>query len=301
MSSTATRRDEVAVRRTSGRRRSAVWVLVLGAAAAVWWAADGARPGQTPATESAANGADGQQVASPSDRGGPSGEPVVESRPDSATQDVADPASPARVVVTVVGVVDGDTIDLADGRRVRIAITDTPEVHGGAEPCGPEASAFTADLVLRTAVTLRRPTDAPTTDGSGRTLAEVVTTDGTSLNVALVAAGLGTVDERFVDEDPDLAERLRSAAATAVVLACRGTQPAIRNPGPGASAAPVQPLVPVAPSDDACHPAYVECLPIVDDLDCGDIGGPVRLTGDADPYRLDDSTTTRRGNGIGCE
>lgn len=136
---------------------------------------------------------------------------------DGRVDDVAAGAPPtaaldARVVV---GVVDGDTIDLADGTRVRLAITDTPEIHNGAEPCGPEAARFTEELVLDRPVTLRRPAAAPSHDQYGRTVAEVVTADGTSLNVALVAAGLGEIDLRYVHEDPDLARRLTAAANSA--------------------------------------------------------------------------------------
>jgi hypothetical protein len=40
---------------------------------------------------------------------------------------------------------------------------------------------------------------------------------------------------------------------------------------------------------------YSPCLPIVADLDCGDIDGPVSVTG-SDPHRLDAD-----GDGIGCD
>ena len=36
-------------------------------------------------------------------------------------------------------------------------------------------------------------------------------------------------------------------------------------------------------------------VPVVGDLDCGDVNGPVRVTG-SDPYRLDAD-----GDGIGCD
>lgn len=147
----------------------------------------------------------------------------------------------------VVGVVDGDTLDLADGTRVRIALVDTPEVAGGAERCGPEAAAFTAAFVADRTVALHRPVSGPATDPFGRTLGEVVRVqDGASLNVALVAAGLGVVDERFADEDPDLARRARAAARDAAVPPCAdgaaaGDGPAtadvviarVREDGPG--------------------------------------------------------------------
>ena len=138
----------------------------------------------------------------------------------------AGPRSDAAPVVLqgpVTNVVDGDTIDLHDGTRVRLAIVDTPEVHGGLQPCGPEASDFTGRFVAGQTVAIYRPDRAPRTDRNGRTLGEVVrVSDGASLNVALVAAGLGRVDERFVHEDPDLAARLEAAARAATPAACRG-------------------------------------------------------------------------------
>lgn len=120
-----------------------------------------------------------------------------------------------------VDVIDGDTFDLDDGTRVRLAIVDTPEVHPVVEPCGREASAFTASFLAGATVAVFRPEDAPVTGGGDRRLGEVVRVeDGASLNVALVAAGLGRVDERFTHEDPDLADRLRRAADSAAVADC---------------------------------------------------------------------------------
>lgn len=54
------------------------------------------------------------------------------------------------------------------------------------------------------------------------------------------------------------------------------------------------PLVSQAPAKN-CMSGYSPCLPIVADLDCGDIGHSVVVTG-GDPYRLD-----RDGDGIGCD
>lgn len=45
----------------------------------------------------------------------------------------------------------------------------------------------------------------------------------------------------------------------------------------------------------ACQPGYEPCLPIVADLDCGEINARVTVTGD-DPYRLD-----RDKDGVACE
>lgn len=44
-----------------------------------------------------------------------------------------------------------------------------------------------------------------------------------------------------------------------------------------------------------CHPSYSPCLPDGPDLDCGDVDGPVSVTG-PDEYRLDADD-----DGIGCE
>jgi uncharacterized protein DUF1524 len=52
------------------------------------------------------------------------------------------------------------------------------------------------------------------------------------------------------------------------------------------------------PPGGQCEPGYSPCLPIVDDLDCGEISDalkPIHVTGD-DPYRLDADD-----DGLGCE
>lgn len=54
------------------------------------------------------------------------------------------------------------------------------------------------------------------------------------------------------------------------------------------------PLVDKTPVND-CMTGYSPCLPIVPDLDCGEIGHSVTVTG-TDPYGLD-----RDGDGIGCD
>jgi endonuclease YncB( thermonuclease family) len=61
----------------------------------------------------------------------------------------------------VVDIVDGDTIDLDDGTRIRLAIVDTPEVYGGYETCGPEASDFTGRWAAGQRVVVYRPTGYP--------------------------------------------------------------------------------------------------------------------------------------------
>src|SRR5512137_2671611 len=74
----------------------------------------------------------------------------------------AGPAGAERV--RVARAVDGDTLDLADGRTVRELGIDTPETHNtalaGAQPLGPEATDRMAALVEGRTVSL----EADTTD-----------------------------------------------------------------------------------------------------------------------------------------
>lgn len=85
-----------------------------------------------------------------------------------------------------VGVADGDTISVmyhGATVRVRLNAVDCPEKS---QAFGSVAKRFTSDRVFGKAVTVN-PTD---TDRYGRTVADVLTSDGRSLNEALVAAGL---------------------------------------------------------------------------------------------------------------
>ena len=73
-------------------------------------------------------------------------------------------------------------------------------------------------------------------------------------------------------------------------------QPRCANPPPTAPAPTTS--RPNEPPGGSCAPGYSPCLPIVDDIDCGDIDislKPIRVTGD-DPYRLDGDA-----DGFGCE
>jgi hypothetical protein len=63
------------------------------------------------------------------------------------------------------------------------------------------------------------------------------------------------------------------------------------NPGCAPAARPV--TSPQASAD--CMTGYSPCLPIVADLDCGEVNGPIRVSG-SDPYRLDAD-----GDGVACE
>jgi micrococcal nuclease len=87
----------------------------------------------------------------------------------------------------VARVLDGDTIELAGGERVRYLMVDAPEVTTGAAECyGSNAATFNADLVLGKRVELRH--DAECRDAFGRTLAYVRVADQ-EVNTLLVERG----------------------------------------------------------------------------------------------------------------
>lgn len=106
------------------------------------------------------------------------------------TFEPAPPLAPGAEVF-VARAVDGDTLLLADGRRVRLIGVDTPETkREGApvEPFGPEAHEFTARLVERRRVRLEF--DRERHDKYQRILAYVYI-DDKLLNEELLRAGLG--------------------------------------------------------------------------------------------------------------
>lgn len=119
-----------------------------------------------------------------------------------ATADVSSvPAPPDAQPVTLERVVDGDTLVVsgehglvlpsAGEHRVRLLLIDTPEVDGpdAEQEClGPEASAFTADL-LPEGSTVLLASDTEPLDRYDRLLAYAWTPDGVFVNEAVVANG----------------------------------------------------------------------------------------------------------------
>lgn len=95
-------------------------------------------------------------------------------------------APEAEVEARVVQVIDGDTIEIAGGFRVRYIGIDTPEVYPEPEYYGHEAWAKNRELVEGKTVTLRR--DVTNTDRYGRLL-RYVYVDGVFVNAELVRLG----------------------------------------------------------------------------------------------------------------
>lgn len=91
----------------------------------------------------------------------------------------------------VARVVDGDTVELDDGTRVRYLMIDTPESTSGKDDCfGAEATALNRMLVEGQEITLRY--DVECTDRYDRLLA-YIEVDGREINSLLVERGAACV------------------------------------------------------------------------------------------------------------
>jgi micrococcal nuclease len=118
-------------------------------------------------------------------------------RPEAAVPKAPRATAPA-ATRTCVRVIDGDTILLDGGERVRLIGVDTPELHREGTPVqyyAREAKAFTARLVEHRRVGLAY--DRERHDRYGRTLAYVYLEDGTFVNLEIVRRGFGLAYTRF--------------------------------------------------------------------------------------------------------
>ena len=121
----------------------------------------------------------------------------------AATDSENTAAEPVIRVIRVARVLDGDTVDLEDGRHVRLLGIDTPEtqfspraqVEGEDDPFAVEATEHLRRLAEGELVTLKFGPEPK--DNYGRTLAYLELMDGTDLNAALLRAGLARAYRRF--------------------------------------------------------------------------------------------------------
>ena len=231
-----------------------------------------------------------------------------ESTTAGTTTEAAPAPAPPPPPPRVAAVVDGDTIRMENGARVRLIQIDAPELN--AECYGRKARvALRSLLPAGSEVRLVRDRRLDNRDRFGRLL-RYVFKGSRNVNVVLVRRGAASV-WFFEGERGRFADRLTSAADQA------------RNLGRGAWGAcdasydfesgwmtKVKPLPPppaptTAPAPAAnCHPSYVgACLdPFASDYDCeGGSGngpkytGPVRVVG-PDDFGLDSDN-----DGYGCE
>jgi micrococcal nuclease len=109
-------------------------------------------------------------------------------------------------------VIDGDTIIVSGGVRVRYILVDAPETTGGRDDCyGASAAQFNRDLVLGKTIQLTYDVDCE--DAYDRTLAYVVV-GGQDVNKLLVERGYACVLHIPPDGDARAGE-LQAAQATA--------------------------------------------------------------------------------------
>ena len=116
---------------------------------------------------------------------------------------------------TVERVIDGDTIVLTSGEKIRYLLVNAPETTNGHDDCyGQNAAQFNSDLVLGKEVDLTYDTEC--TDRFGRLLA-YVSVDGNEVNTLLIDRGYACVlhispdgDDRF-DEFADLQTEAKQA------------------------------------------------------------------------------------------
>lgn len=245
-------------------------LLVVGACAS--GPGEGRRDVQAPAAE---NGATSTSMAG------------TTAPPDAPT------AAPADVEDAVIGsIIDGDTLDLTDGTRIRLIGIDTPETKDPRRPVecfGREAAARLASLVPPGAQA-RLVYDVEVTDKYGRTLAYLYRgSDDLFVNAAMVRDGYASAftvppNVAHADQFVTLQREAREAG--------RGLWGGCDESGGAAGTQP-------APASAACDPSYADvCIaPPPPDLDCGDVPyRSFRVEGSDHPHGFD-----RDGDGVGCD
>jgi micrococcal nuclease len=113
---------------------------------------------------------------------------------------------------TVTKNTDGDTVRLSGIGRTRLIGVDTPEVYGGVECYGRQASAF-AKRVLPPGTRVRYRLGVEPRDRYGRALAYVWLDDGRFFNLMLVERGYAQV--LTIPPNVDYAERFVAAQRAA--------------------------------------------------------------------------------------
>ncbi|MFM8475906.1 MAG: thermonuclease family protein [Planctomycetaceae bacterium] len=121
------------------------------------------------------------------------------------------------VEIAIVGtVLDGDTFDLTDGRRVRMLGIDAPEAASRdhpAEPCAEDSTQWLRSRIESRSVNLQ----ITGVDRYGRSLAWVQEADGTLVNLLSLSAGMSRLLDGF-GLPADLEPSLRQATSEAQIL-----------------------------------------------------------------------------------
>ena len=181
-----------------------VVVMVAIVGATLWWVGRGGVPtagdiGGTTHVGSSSGSGSGSSRSSGSASG----------MPQTATSEADEPSIPsAATEATIEFVVDGDTVFLDDGRKVRLLGIDTPEVGDNLECYGDEATALLRQLLPEGTPVWVLP-DIDPLDQYGRSLLFIYTDAATNVNLELVRQGAAEV----VQYDPNflLQDALRAA------------------------------------------------------------------------------------------
>ena len=175
----------------------------------------------------------------------------------------------------VARVVDGDTLELGNGEKVRLVGIDTPEVG----ECGyQEASDALSRMVLGRQV--RLTVSDENRDRYGRLLRYV--------DVGSVDAGLRLIKRGLAVARYDSRDGYGFHPREPVYVAADKASKDFSCPR-------TAPLVGGA-AGKQCAPGYHPCVPpYPPDVDCADVNGPIYVTG-SDPHHLDGD-----GDGVACE
>ena len=213
-------------------------------------------------------------------------------------------------------VIDGDTVALTNGQKVRLVQIDTPEVGGG--ECFSQAArkALLRLTPVGSTIVLEADPSLDNVDRYGRLL-RYVKRNGINVNIRLVLDG-AAAPYFYGGERGRYADRLVAAVTQANVAkrgfwgACGATQLTLTGPlqtRQGRPTTPTRPAPPAMPpptntGSGNCHPSYTgACLdPNASDYDCqgGSGNGPL-YTGRVSVVGPDDYGLDRDGDGLGCE
>ena len=214
----------------------------------------------------------------------------------------ASPAS-ATTAIVISRVLDGDTVTISTGERVRLLQIDTPELSSS-ECYGNEARAALVSLLSSKArITLVEDPKLDKVDRFGRLL-RYVFVGKTNVNLKMVE--MGAAAPYFYKGGKGLYSNQILKAAEKAKAAKRGLWKAC----PGTQLAPFNAISTLSIASSSyqsgtsnntnCDPNYDGCIPVFpSDVDCPDIKqlglAPVKVIG-RDIHKLD-----RDGDGIGCD
>jgi len=164
--------------------------------------------------------------------------------------------------LTVTRVIDGDTLEVEGGLRIRLVLVDAPELS---EPAGPASRDYLKTLCLGSRALIDEDDSQIGEDPYGRVLA-VVTCGGTNANAALISSGNADTYYTYCDDSEFGGEAWTGCSSP---------------PPPG-----------------NCDPAYPSvCIPSPPpDLDCAEISLRNFQVLAPDPHHFDGDL-----DGVGCE